>query len=144
MDDERRGGPNGGVEGVRKGDIEPYTALRWVSVLFKSAAVFLAVAVVAEVIAGVRLDGVSALPMLLGEIARTVVFAVVLWGAGDLVRLLMQIGNDIRIDRMMMMRLVHRTPPRPEAGEWEGDRGPRLPVNRRVGPDRGPGEAAAD
>lgn len=96
---------------VRDTDVEPYTALRWVGTLFKAAAVFLAVAIIGEFIAGLRMEGTRVLPMLLGELARTTVLAVVLWGAGDLVRLLIQLGNDVRAERILLARLVHRTPP---------------------------------
>lgn len=102
------------VESVRQSDIEPYTALRWVGTLFKAAAIFLAVAILGEFVAGLRLYGVSTLPELLGELAKTIVLAVVLWGGGDLVRLLIQLGHDIRAERILLARLVHRTPPRPE------------------------------
>jgi len=98
---------------VRRTDIEPYTALRWLGTLFKSAAVFLAVAIIGEFVAGLRFEGTAALPVLLGELARTVVLAVVLWGAGDLVRLVITVGNDIRAERILLARLVYRTPPRP-------------------------------
>jgi hypothetical protein len=98
------------VGSVRQSDIEPYTALRWVGTLFKAAAVFLAVAIVGEFIAGLRFQGAIALPTLLGELARTIVLAVVLWGGGDLVRLLIQLGNDVRAERILLSRLVHRTP----------------------------------
>ena len=37
--------------------------------------------------------------------------AVVLWGGGDLVKLLIQAGNDVRAERILLSRLVHRTPP---------------------------------
>ena len=97
---------------VRETDVEPYTALRWLGTLFKAAAVFLAVALIGEFIAGLRLQGASALPLLLGELARTIVLAVLLWGGGDLVRLLIQLGNDVRAERILLSRLVHRTPPR--------------------------------
>jgi hypothetical protein len=100
------------VGSVRQSDIEPYTALRWLGTLFKAAAVFLAVAVVGEFIAGLRFHGASAAPELLGQLARTTVMAVVLWGAGDLVRLLIQLGNDVRAERILLSRLVHRTPGR--------------------------------
>jgi hypothetical protein len=103
------------VGSVRQSDIEPYTALRWLGTLFKAAAVFLAVAIVGEFIAGLRFQGAAGLPDLLGELARTIVMAVVLWGGGDLVRLLIQLGNDVRAERILLSRLVHRTPPR--AGE---------------------------
>jgi hypothetical protein len=100
---------------VRQSDIEPYTALRWLGTLFKAAAVFLAVAVVGEFIGGLQFHGTGALPELLGRLARTAVLAVVLWGGGDLVRLLIQLGNDVRAERILLSRLVHRTPSR--AGE---------------------------
>lgn len=101
------------VGSVRQSDIEPYTALRWLGTLFKAAAVFLAVAVVGEFVAGLRFHGAGALPELLGQLARTTVLAVVLWGGGDLVRLLIQLGNDVRAERILLSRLVHRTPARP-------------------------------
>jgi hypothetical protein len=98
---------------VRQSDIEPYTALRWVGTMFKAAAIFLAVAVVGEFIAELRFQGSGALPELLGRLARTTVLAVVLWGGGDLVRLLVQLGNDVRAERILLSRLVHRTPALP-------------------------------
>ncbi|MBI4409335.1 MAG: hypothetical protein HY561_06475 [Gemmatimonadetes bacterium] len=102
---------------VRKGDVQPYTALRWVGTLFKSAAVFLGIAIVAEFMAGLRLDGRAALPVLMGELARTAVLAVVLWGAGDLVRLLIRMANDVRAQRVLLSRMAPRpaTPAEPAA-----------------------------
>ena len=107
---------DGSVGMVRETDIEPYTALRWVGTLFKAAAIFLAVALVGEFIAGLRVNGAGYLPVLLGDMARTVVLAVLMWGGGDLVRLMVQLGNDVRAERILLSRLVHRTPPRSEAG----------------------------
>lgn len=100
------------VGSIRQSDVEPYTALRWLGTLFKAAAIFLFVAIVGEFIAGLRFQGTGALPTLLGELARTFVLAVVLWGGGDLVRLLIQLGHDVRAERILLSRLVHRTPPR--------------------------------
>lgn len=152
MPDERRfdrdrdesaiGARDGGRIGVvRRGDMEPYTALRWVGSLFKAAAVFLIVAVVAEFIAGIRLRGWGVMPALLGEVARTVVLAIVLWGAGDLVRLLIHIGHDIRADRILMTRLVYRITGegRSTAERWRGQ--PRLHEGARRPP---PESEAAD
>lgn len=98
---------------VRGSDVEPYTALKWVGTMFKVAAIFLAVALIGEFIAGLRFEGMSALPMLLGELARTFVLAVLMWGGGDLVKLVIQLGNDVRAERILLARLVHRTPARP-------------------------------
>jgi hypothetical protein len=128
---------------VRKGDHEPFTALRWLVVLFKAAAVFLGVAVFAEFIAGMRVDGRAVLPVLLGEVARTTIIAIVLWGTGDLLRLLLQIGHDLRADRILLARLNHRTPPAPQEGWW-GETGAALDLELDEGPEAAPGEAAAD
>jgi len=102
------------VQSVRQTDLEPYTALRWVGTLFKAAAIFLAVAIVGEFVVGLRAYGMATLPALLGELAKTIVLALVLWGGGDLVRLLIQLGHDIRAERILLARLVHRTPLRPQ------------------------------
>lgn len=123
MDDENKRAHKAFVGAVRDTDIEPYTALRWVGTLFKAAAVFLFVAIIGEFIAGLRFEGAAALPILLGELAKTGVLAVVLWGAGDLVRLLITVGNDIRAERILLARLVFRTPPPP----GEGDEMPDTP-----------------
>jgi hypothetical protein len=113
MTNDKRNGNRGGLPGgVRSSDIEPYTALRWVSTMFKAAAVFVAVATLGETIAVVRYEGMELLSHQLGELARSVVLAVLMWGGGDLVRLLIQVGNDIRAERILLARLVHRTPPR--------------------------------
>ncbi len=104
---------------VRQTDIEPYTGLKWVSRLFKAAAVFLFVALVGEFVAGLRYDGLRSMPVLLGEAARTFVVAVVLWAGGDLVRLLVHLGHDIRAERVLLARLVSRTPPPAEGSEPE-------------------------
>ena len=49
------------IGSVRRTDIEPYTALRWLGTLFKSAAVFLAIALAGEFIAGMRFEGAQLL-----------------------------------------------------------------------------------
>ena len=106
---------------VRQTDIEPYTALKWVSRLFKAAAVFLFVALVGEFVAGLRYDGLRSAPVLLGEAARTFVVAVVLWAGGDLVRLLVHLGHDIRAERVLLARLVSRWPVPDAETEPESD-----------------------
>jgi hypothetical protein len=111
---------NRGGSTVRQSDIEPYTALKWVSTLFKAASIFLLIALAGEFVAGLRMQGRGILPTLLGELARTAVLAVVLWGGGDLVRLLVQLGNDIRAQRILLSRLVYRTPARTD-GEGKRD-----------------------
>jgi hypothetical protein len=119
MSDKQPVPRNRGAATVRQSDIEPYTALKWVGTLFKAASVFLAVALAGEFVAGLRMQGRDVLPTLLGELARTAVLAVVLWGGGDLVRLLVQLGNDIRAQRILLSRLVYRTPGRADSPDDE-------------------------
>ena len=95
---------------VRQTDIEPYTGLRWVSRLFKAASIFLFIAMMGELVAGLRYEGLKSMPVLLGEAARTFVVAVVLWAGGDLVRLFVHLGHDIRAERILLARLVSRMP----------------------------------
>ena len=121
MDDENKRAQKAFVGAVRQTDIEPYTALRWLGTLFKSAAVFLLIAIIGEFVAGLRFDGVRALPTLLGELARTIVLGVLLWGGGDLVRLLITVGNDIRAERILLARLVFRTPDPHAPGDELGE-----------------------
>jgi len=118
---------------IREEDIEPYTALRWVSTLFKAAAVFLVVALIGESIAGLKVAGTEAIPLLLGEVARTLVFIVVLWGAGDLVRLFIDLGHDIRAQRVLLARLAYRVRDNDLTGirgELEGPEIPAVPPRR--------------
>ena len=131
------------VESVRQSDIEPYTALRWVGTLFKAAAIFLAVAILGEFVAGLRMYGMGTLPELLGELAKTIVVAVVLWGGGDLVRLLIQLGHDIRAERILLARLVHRTPPLTTGEDRATEAGAMDPAHLLVAVDPAEDAAAA-
>lgn len=140
-DDSPRGRRAGAI---RSSDLEPYTGLRWTATLFKAAAVFIFVALAAEFVAGIRLAGTAALPDLLGETARTAVLAVVLWGGGDLVRLLVDMGHDLRAQRVLMVRLLIRTPKRPQLeGEDVVDEEAEELNIHRVDPDPGDGPPPA-
>lgn len=130
---------------IRSTDLEPYTGLRWTATLFKAAAVFIFVALAAEFVAGLRMAGPGALPGLLGETARTAVLAVVLWGGGDLVRLIVDMGHDLRAERILMVRLLSRTP---KLSRHEGEEEPvdeeaeELNINREPSHQSGGSSAA--
>jgi len=97
------------IPDVRASDIEPYTGLRYLSRLFKLMGVILALLLVAEIITGLSTQGSAAIPTLLGEASRLLVFAGLLWGSGDLAHLLIDIGHDVRAARILMTRQVHHT-----------------------------------
>jgi hypothetical protein len=97
------------IPDVRAGDIEPYTGLRYLSRLFKLMGVILVLLLAAEVITGLSTQGSAAIPTLLGEASRLLVFAGLLWGSGDLAHLLIDMGHDIRATRILTTRQVHHT-----------------------------------
>lgn len=103
---------------VRAGDLEPYTGLGYLSKLFRLIAVVLLVLLVAEAIAGATSDDPDWWRTLLGEASRFLVVAGVLWGAGDLATLLIDIGHDVRATRVLLGRQVahaHDAPHAPRA-----------------------------
>lgn len=100
---------------VRAADLEPYIGLRYLSRLFKLMAVVLILLLVSEIVTGIVTNGMDALPTLLGEVSRLVVFAGLLWGSGDLAILLIDMGHDLRATRILMGRqLAHHTDERHE------------------------------
>lgn len=110
--------------GVRTADIEPYTGLRYLSKLFRMIAVVLLLLLVAEVATGLYTQGWESLTTLLSEISKLIVLAGLLWGAGDLAILLIDVGHDVRAARILLGRLTaHQAPP---VGDGLGKMGERV------------------
>lgn len=125
--DGRRNGGMDPLFGVRTADIEPYTGLRYLSKLFRMIAVVLVLLLVAEVVTGLYTQGVDALTTLLAEVSRLIVLAGLLWGAGDLAILLIDVGHDVRAARILLGRQTshHLHAGRDEAGHARAvDRAP--------------------
>lgn len=91
---------------VRSADLEPYVGLRYLSKLFRLIAVVLVLLLVAEVITGLATQGSEAVPTLVSEGSRLIVLAGLLWGVGDLVLLLIDLGHDVRASRILLGRQV--------------------------------------
>ena len=137
-DDHHRrpaGGPASGeaIAGVRASDIEPYIGLRYLSKLFRLMALILLLVLVAEVVTGFLRQGTAAIATLLGEVSRLVVLAGLLWGAGDLAILLIDVGHDVRAARILLSRQVAHHAGDQQAGQQpvpptssSGDRGAAL------------------
>lgn len=104
-DDRSRQNPGA----IRAEDTEPYLALQYVARLFKIAAMVVMVALTAEIVAGVALEGTGAILPLLAEVIRGIVLAAILWGAGDLTVLLIDVGHDVRAARVLLGRISART-----------------------------------
>lgn len=94
---------------IRAEDIEPYFALQYVARLFKIAAMVVIVALTAEVIAGIALEGAGAILPLFAEVIRGVVLAAILWGVGDLTVLFIDVGHDVRAARVLLGRISARS-----------------------------------
>jgi hypothetical protein len=109
---------------VRDDDLEPHEGLRYIAKLFKALALLLVFMLIAEVIIGLRQDGMAALGTIMVEATRLIVFAGFLWGVGDLAVLLIESNHDLRASRILLGRLNGRmerafsddTPP-PASGE---------------------------
>lgn len=86
--------------------LEPHASLGYVGVLFKVLGVVVFLIIVAEVVLGVRADGLEALPVLLLEVAQLLVIAGLLWGGGDIAKLILETNHDIRASRVMLWQLT--------------------------------------
>ena len=93
---------------VREQDLEPHEGLRYIAGLFKALAILLGFMLVAEIVVGLRQDGSAALMTILVEGTRIVVFAGLLWAAGDLAIMLIESNHDLRAVRILLGRLNGR------------------------------------
>lgn len=97
--------------GVRAADLEPYTALRYIARLFKVLAVLMMIMLIGEVVMGIMAEGRAAITTLIVEATRLLVLAGLLWSAGDLALLLIDMGHDVRVSRILLWRMnaeMHR------------------------------------
>jgi hypothetical protein len=109
-----RGGGDGGDAmrrdpgSIRAEDTEPYIGLQYVARLFKIVAMIVIVAIIAEVVAGLIYEGMGAGFNLLAEVIQGGVLAAMLWGAGDLTLLFIDVGHDVRAARVLLGRMSAR------------------------------------
>lgn len=85
--------------------LEPHASLSYVAKLFKVVAVLLLLLLVAEVAIGLSQEGMQAVPVLIVEGARLIVFAALLWGGGDLAMMFIETNHDIRATRVLVWQL---------------------------------------
>jgi len=90
---------------VRDEDLEPHEGLRYIARLFKILSVFLILLLIGEVVIGLTQMGAQAIPTLLVEATRLIVFAAFLWGAGDIALMLIESNHDLRASRILLGRL---------------------------------------
>lgn len=85
--------------------LEPHESLRYIARLFKALAVLLVLLLMAEVVLGAAHQGMAAVPLLLEEATRLVVFAGVLWGFGDMALMFIESNHDLRATRVLLWQL---------------------------------------
>ena len=98
-------------EEVRTEDLEPYVTLRYIARLFKVLAVLMVLMMIGEVVTGLMTDAGEALPTLIAEMTQMLVLAGLMWGGGDITVLLIDMGHDLRVARILLGRInseLHR------------------------------------
>jgi hypothetical protein len=93
---------------VRDEDLEPHAGLRYIARMFKILSILLILLLVAEIVMGLVQQGQSAIPQLLVEATRLIVFAGLLWGAADMGLMLIESNHDLRATRILVGRLNNR------------------------------------
>jgi hypothetical protein len=134
QDEPSQPGPAGSR--VRGADLEPHAGLRYIARLFKVLAILLVLLLVAEVVMGLVQQGAAALPELLTEATRLVVFAALLWAAGDIALMMIESNHDLRATRILLGRISAQTRRISGSGDFE----PELPPSRERLEERTPAE----
>src|SRR3954468_21316173 len=99
-EEDRPRGMDGGDE-----DMEPHEGLRYIARLFKILAILLILLLIGEAVLGLVNRGNEAIPTLLVEATRIIVFAGLLWAAGDMALMLIESNHDLRATRILVGRL---------------------------------------
>ncbi|MFN2443036.1 MAG: hypothetical protein ABR517_10165 [Thermoanaerobaculia bacterium] len=85
--------------------------LRYIAKLFKLLAALMVLMLIGEAVTGLMTQGTASIITLIGEATRFLVLAGMLWAAGDLAVLLIDLGHDIRVSRILLGRInaeLHR------------------------------------
>ena len=92
---------------VREEDIEPVKGIRTVAILFRGMAIILLTLMALQVF----FAATSTVPLSVGvvtaEAVRLIIFAGLLWGAGDLAVLFVKSHYDLRATRILTARVAH-------------------------------------
>lgn len=134
VSDDRQAGEHrssiGGVV-VREDDIDSVKGIRAIAYLFRGMSILLLVLMALQVTFGITSTVAVSVGVLFAEAVRLVIFAGLLWGAGDLAVLLVKSHYDVRATRILTARLTHMVQLigestghlRPESADTETTRG---------------------
>jgi hypothetical protein len=93
---------------VRDEDLEPHEGLRYIARLFKILAILLILLLIGEIVLGILRQGTAAIPTLMVEATRLIVFAGFLWAAADMALMFIESNHDLRATRILVGRLNAR------------------------------------
>ncbi len=114
---------------VRPDDIEQTQGLHSVAILFRVMAGALILLMLLQVISGATSTVEISYGVLIAEAIRLVIFAGLLWGAGDLADLFVKSHCDLRASRILLGRIMRlmdeasATPGSPRPGDAASGRG---------------------
>ena len=101
---------------VREDDVEPARGLHWVAKLFRVLSGLLVALMIVQVVLGLTSTIEISYGMLGAEAVRLLIFAGLLWGAGDLADLFVKSHYDLRASRILLARLNRQVSTIPGAG----------------------------
>lgn len=90
---------------VREDDVESVKGIRTVAVLFRGMAIILLVLAVLQVFFAVSSTVPLSIGVVAAEVVRLVIFAGLLWGAGDLAVLAIKSHYDLRATKILAARM---------------------------------------
>jgi hypothetical protein len=93
---------------VRDDDIEPAKGLHSIAKLFRVLAAMLVVLIGVNVFNGLTAEVPQSVSAMTTDAIRLLLFAGLLWGAGDLADLFVKSHYDLRASRILLGRLVRR------------------------------------
>src|SRR3954471_11490867 len=93
---------------VREDDIEPVKGLRTIAVIFRGLSVILLVLMILQVFFAATSTVPLSPGVVVADAVRLIIFAGLLWGAGDLAVLFVKSHYDLRATRILMARVAHR------------------------------------
>lgn len=92
---------------VREDDIEPVKGIRTVAVIFRGMAVILFLLMLLQVFFGVTSTVPLSPGVVIADAVRLIIYAGLLWGAGDLAVLFVKSHYDLRASRILLARVAY-------------------------------------
>ena len=90
---------------VREADIEPVKGIRTIAVIFRGMAIILILLMALQVFFAVTATVPLSIGVVTADAVRLIIFAGLLWGAGDLAVLFVKSHYDLRATRILVARL---------------------------------------